>query len=492
MRSLRVLGALTVLLLTTSVLSAGAAPGRSPGPRPGPAGPSLVLDRDAAYFRFDAATDARGTTYVGWLSSRSGDEPGAEVHLCVLPVGNTRCAGGVQTIDALERLSAEQLFVVASGDRATLVWHHRNGPDATGDPMQDRIATAQVVGGVLRPAVDVAQVRSETTLLAVAAGPRGIGAVLVSGPDDDARTLYHYDTLAAAPSTVRAPYPVGNVEMVDDGRSTVMLIGEYAADADPVRVAWKPSGSGSWGAFRAVAGTETDHGTARLAATRRGIRLLATARDRKKGGDRSVVASWDPSRHAFRRPVAGLPGQSCATGGRDLHTDASGRFASVAIGCDRLAVGNHQTAGVGALKEFPVGLTTTDVDARIATAPSGRGWVVWVATDRSSLVARPIRLPALTRTVTSRVPFGRVRLTVPVSCLPAVSAPAGVKVRAARGWRVKRTSLRLGRVKVGRAINGAALRPGRKYVLKVDVRVARGQARRAWSTRVRFTTCGRP
>lgn len=223
------------LLAVVLSLSLSAVPANAV--RPGATGGALALDRDASYFRFDVATDAAGTAYVGWISSHPADDLYAQVHLCVLPAGARACAGGVQTIDALEKLSAEQLFVVAGRDGATLVWHHQAGEDTTDDPMQDRIATAQVVGRVLQPGVDVAQAPTSGELMAVHSGPRGIAAAVVSGPDDEARTISYYDTLTTPPVAVRAPYSVGSVELADDGRSTVLMAGEYAAANPPVRIA---------------------------------------------------------------------------------------------------------------------------------------------------------------------------------------------------------------------------------------------------------------
>lgn len=477
-----VLSLLTVLL-----------PSVAQAARPGPAGAGIALDRDANYSRFDVATDAAGTAYVGWISSHPGDDLLSQVHVCVLPQGATGCAGGVQTTDALDRVTAEQLFVVAGADGATLVWHHLAGDSLTGDPMQDRIAAAQVVGGVLRPGVDVAQAPTSSTLAAVSSGPRGIAAAVVSGPDDEARTVFYYDTVASAPVTVPAPYSVGDVQLADDGTSTVMVVSEYAAVGSPVRAAWKPSGSGTWSAFAPVSGTTTDHGTARLATSGRGIRLLATAPDRKRGGDQSVIAAWDPKRHRFGKPVPALPGQTCATGGRDVSTDASGRVSSVAIGCDRLALGNHQTGGVGARTEFEAGLTSIDTDAQIATLPSGRGWVVWLATERSTLVARPIVLPALTREVTRRTAAGRLRSTVPVSCVPAVDVPVRSRAVATRGWRASRAVVTLdGRVVRRAVVDASRLAPGSRHVLRAQTVLARGGERRALRTTTPFRVCPAP
>lgn len=240
-------------------------------------------------------------------------------------------------------------------------------------------------------------------------------------------------------------------------------------------------------------GTETDHNTARLATTRRGIRLLATAPDRKRGGDQSVIAAWDAQRHAFGAPAPALPGQSCATGGRDVSTDASGRVSSVAIGCDRLAIGNHQTGGVGARTEFGTGLSVTSTDAQIATTPSGRGWVVWLATSRSTLVARPIVLPALTREVTRTSKVGRLRMSAPVSCVPAVDVAVRAKATAVRGWRVARTTLRLDARTLRRpVIEAARLAPGSRHVLRATGVVVRRGERRALRTTAAFVVCPRP
>jgi len=484
-----------IAALVVSGVAAVTAPLASAAVRSGPSGSTVVLDSRASYLGVDAAATSDGTTYVAWISVHRSDDRFNEVHLCVLPRKATSCRGGVQTTGAVDPVSAQDLHVVARGSQVTLVWHHRTEASST-TSTGDRIAVSTVRAGVLQAATDVAVAPSNSTLASVVAGPRGISAVVVSGADDDFHTLYHYPILTAAPVAVRAPYSVGTVQLADDGDRSVLVVGQYAADKKPLSVAWKSSSATRWSGFTKIAGTWTDHDSARLLVTSRGIRLLATGH--KNGLARTVVASWQAGRHRFGKPVLALPGQRCVAGGRDVVSDASGRMSSVSIGCDTLTVGNHQLAGVAATTSFRGGLTAIGQDAQIATTPSGRGWVVWLKSSSSeggTLVARPITLPALITTVRKKTAAGVVRVTVPLSCLPAGTAEIGLAARASNGWRVRATTLRLGKKKVVRTLRGSSLRAKHTYVLRAKVTfVKKGDRAKARTVTkaVRFTTCAKP
>jgi hypothetical protein len=102
--------AATAAMAAPAVHAAG---GRGPAAKPGRTASPITLDRNVEFSGYDAATDSSGRTYIGWISDKN--NKGRKVHLCTLPPGATKCAGGVQTIDSLGDSSAEGLRVLVSG-----------------------------------------------------------------------------------------------------------------------------------------------------------------------------------------------------------------------------------------------------------------------------------------------------------------------------------------------------------------------------------------
>jgi hypothetical protein len=111
--------------------------------RPGLTGPTIQLATNAQFSGYDLATGPNGTGYLGWIDDKG---TGRVVHLCTLPRGATRCAGGIQTIasapDSLGTSSAHGLRVLVSkSDLVSLVWMYdtiaaESGPE--GDPKATR------------------------------------------------------------------------------------------------------------------------------------------------------------------------------------------------------------------------------------------------------------------------------------------------------------------------------------------------------------------
>ena len=122
-------------------LAAPAARPAHPAAAPGPAGGTITLDHGVVLNDgYDAATDASGRTYIGWISNKIGGSAGREVHLCTLPPGARGCKGGVRTItfaDGTTASSADALHVFTTpGGKVTLIWMHttvasENGPQET-------------------------------------------------------------------------------------------------------------------------------------------------------------------------------------------------------------------------------------------------------------------------------------------------------------------------------------------------------------------------
>ena len=66
----------------------------------GSAGKAITLENNASFSGYDAATDASGRSYIGWIGD-NGNGKERQVHLCTLLPGSRSCKGGVQTIDAI-------------------------------------------------------------------------------------------------------------------------------------------------------------------------------------------------------------------------------------------------------------------------------------------------------------------------------------------------------------------------------------------------------
>ena len=124
-----------------------------------------------------------------------------------------------------------------------------------------------------------------------------------------------------------------------------------------------------------------------------------------------------------------------------------------------------------------------------------RSMVGWLEDDDVSLT-----YDAATRTVTRHAKAGKLTLTGPASCLPAVSVGVGVKTHPAHHWKRHGHTLRLNGHRVGKAINGAALKPATRYTLKATATFVKTKSHKGKKHKVHktvrlslvFTTCGRP
>lgn len=96
-------GAAAILSLAGPVTAATAAPARPAAhaahtthavraARPGRTGPAITLDSGVVLSGYDAATDAAGTTFIGWIGNHDTATPKRTIYLCTLPRGASRCA----------------------------------------------------------------------------------------------------------------------------------------------------------------------------------------------------------------------------------------------------------------------------------------------------------------------------------------------------------------------------------------------------------------
>jgi len=175
--------------------------------KPGLTGSPITVTNNAEFSGYDLATGPNGTAYLGWIGNTGA---GREVHLCTLPRGATRCAGGVQTIASapdptFASTAAGLLVLVSRSNLVTLIWMHstaasENGPE--GDEIA--IATSQA-GGRLSAERDVSAGPSFGYFLDAALAPNG-SIWAVTNPSGAGSSTVHV-TKALAPSTSPSPRP---------------------------------------------------------------------------------------------------------------------------------------------------------------------------------------------------------------------------------------------------------------------------------------------
>jgi len=456
----------------------------APAARPGRVGRTMTLTTGADLKGYDAATDAAGNTYIGWIAAHGAAN--RTVYLCTIPHGGTACAGGIRSTPSLGGSSADGLRVLVGGGKVTLVWSHEttasiNGPN--GDEIT--VATRQSDGSLSSPS-DVATAPSFGTMLDASLGPNN-SIWAVSEPEGGVSRLVLRPGLGNAAVTLKTPYLVGTARLEFTGSTGVLAIQKYGAISVPVSYAVH---RGSWSGFRKVARTWTSDANLGLARTRSGIRLLASVGNANYW---PVVSRFAGG--SFSRPQLTGDKTNCFPGSHDPVADASGRMADVSEECaTKLAIANLTDTLHAAVVRFPSGGTFAGGIPQIATTPRGRGWVVWSIEGKVSnkLLAARVLLPGRLRTVGKSAAGNRARLTGPASCLPPVSVQAHVAGSPARHWHVASRQLLLGGKAHGATINGAALAAGHTYTLSGRVTFARGGSRRVVTATLKFRTCPSP
>jgi hypothetical protein len=461
-----------------------ASPARA-APRPGRAGKPITLANNISPDGFDAATDAHGTTYIGWIASH-GTAADRTVYLCTLPRGKTACAGGIQHAPSLGGSSASGLRVLATpAGQVTLVWFHdttasENGPDGS----EIATATRQPDGSLSAPA-DAATGPSFGNLLDAALAPGG-GIWVVTEPSSGS-TVQIRPGLGSAPVTLHTPYGVGDAGLAFSGSTAVLAIQKDGSITVPVSYA--DHKAGSWSGFRTLARTWTAGANLGLVHTTSGIRLLAAVPNADYW---PVVSRWTGS--SFSRPQPTGDRNNCAPRTHDPVADASGRLADVSQECENLAVANLSDTLHAAVVRFSSGGTLAAGIPQITTTPRGRGWVVWAIESSVSdrLLAVPVLLPGRLRTVSKSSHGDRAVLSGPASCLPPTEISVRVTGSPARHWHVVSRRLRLDGRAHSAGLNGAALTAGRSYTLTGLVTFADGGARRAVTAGLKFRSCPNP
>jgi hypothetical protein len=482
--------AAAVFSLTAGPAAFAAGPAASNATDPVAAGAGLTgtpitLANNAEFSGYDAATDASGKAYIGWIADTGA---GRKVSLCTLPRGAKSCAGGIQTVDSLGDSSAQDLRVlVTPGGEVTLVWFH-DTPASENGPQGSEIAIASSQsGGPLSAPHDVATAPSFGSMFDAVAGPGGTIWTVTQSSGVTSK-LQIRPGFTNPPVTITAPYVVGAARLRFSGSTAVLAIQKDSFITQPVSYAFRTSGP--WSSFHAVAHTWTSDSDLGLASTPSGVRLLASVANADYF---PVVSRWTGS--GFSAPALTGDRNNCSPSSHDPVSDASGRMADVSIECSDLAIANLTDTLHAAVARVNVHGTFANGDPQLTTAPSGRGWVAWSieSTHGNKLLVAPLVLPGRLVTATKSAGGNRVTLTGPASCLPPVDLGIGVKGSPAAHWSAGSKVLKLGATTLhSPVVHGGSMKPGTSYTLTGSVTFSHGGSRQTVTATLKFRTCPSP
>jgi hypothetical protein len=455
---------------------------------PGLTGKTITVAKNAEFSGYDLATGPNGTAYLGWIGNTGA---GRVVHLCTLPHGASACAGGIKTIasapDSIGESGAAGLTVLVNkANVVTLVWEYttvasENGPE--GDVIA--IATSKG-GGPLSNLTPASAAPSFGYFLDAVLAPNGkIWAV--TEPTGANPPIQITRGLGTAPQTIRPPLSVGRAELAFNGSSAVLAIDKDGAITQPVYTA-RQSGNG-WTKFTPVPRTWNLGGAWGMAATTRGVRLIASENN---AGYHPVVT--DLTATGWTTPGLTGDNSNCAPSSDDVVADASGRLADASAECGNVAVADLPDTRHASVYRFFGHGTFAGGPPQLTTAPSGRGWVAWSieSSGGDALLVSALTLPGLDVTSVWKGKPGEVIVTGPASCLPPVNLPIGLGAKTAAGWKVAGASLKLGSAKVGKVLNGAGLAPNKLYTLTGTILFAHGSTGSTGRAAITFRTCPTP
>ena len=470
-------------------LAAPAARPAHPAAAPGPAGGTITLDHGVVLNDgYDAATDASGRTYIGWISNKIGGSAGRQVHLCTLPPGARGCKGGVRTItfaDGTTASSADALHVFTTpGGKVTLIWMHTTVASENG-PQGDEIETAtSQAGGPLSAATDQATGPSFGTMLDAAVAPNG--QIWVLSQESVLSGMQVRPGLGKPFVNLKTPYGVGPARIRFNHGTPVIVIQKDGAVTAPV--AYTSFRNGKFAGFHFLKHTWTGASDIGLVGTSSGIRLVTSV-----GNASYLPDNWSWTGNGFGRPVVNGDEGNCAPGGHDLVSDASGRVADITNECGFVVIANMADTKHASLAKFPEHATDAGGDYQITTTRRGKGWAVWsvqTPTSGDKLFATPILLPGTEVTASKTTRGNRVTVTGPATCLPPVNVHVGVQGKPAKNWHVTASTLRLGhKVLHSTTLNGGALKPGGTYTLSGTVKFADGSSHAIVSAQLKFRSC---
>jgi hypothetical protein len=479
--------ALAAAALTPAATSAAAARPAGHNAKPGVVGLPLVLDNHVQLDGYDEATDAAGNAYIGWIANSSQVNAGSRtVYLCTLHPSGSACAGGIQHTASLGISSAEGLKVIVTpAGHVTLVWFHddiasENGPD--GSSIAE--ATSDRGGALSAPSDVVTNAPSFGSMLDAVAGPDGkiwtITYADLTGP------LQLRDGFTSSAAHVTPPWGVGFAQLAFSKNTPVLSVEKDGAITTGPSYA---TASGShWSSFKPVARTWAVGTDADLTATHHGLRLITSVNN---ASYHPAISKWTGTGFSPRQPTA--DNSNCTPVGHDADTDASGRLVDITTECDKkLAIADFPNDNQAAILSIPTKGLPAGGTAQIATTSRGIGYVAWSVEAGSTgdlLRVERVLLPDRTTSKSKHGSAGKVTVFGPMSCLPAVSTPVRVKAHHAHGWTVSSTSLRLGKKRLHKSINGSTLKAGKTYKLKGSAVFASGSHHKKITATLKFRSC---
>jgi hypothetical protein len=483
--------AVAAALATTSFVGAGASPHvpaahSVSAAKPGLAGTPILLANKVSFDgdgrAYSIASDKSGKTYIAWLADPANTPGGRQLHLCTLVLHATSCSGGIQTVALTDpSTSAGLRLLVTPAGAVTIVWYYTT---AGGGEIAEATSAS---GGPLSAEHDVATAPINGYLLDAELAPDG--SVWTVAEPSTASSLQVREGFTSSPTTVNTPYHVGYAQLAFAGSTPILAITKNAAVTQAAAFSYQHAGS--WTSFKNVPGTGTAGQNVALVRTRSGVRLITDIGD---AGYTPVVANWNGHGFSHRRPT----GDTCVLGAYDAATDASGRLVDVSSECDKIAVSNFGSGSHPAILRFsPHGLSAGG-QPQIASVPRGYAWVAWSTelgssgTQGDNLKVVLVRLPGVHHTVTHHGRHGSVTVVGPASCMPADTISVSVKGHPKHGWTVASRKLVLGHKKVHSSLNGASLKPGKKYALKGSVVFSSGSSHEKVAATVKFRSCPNP
>jgi hypothetical protein len=354
-------------------------------------GKTFTVQSGTSMSGYDAATTKNGTTYIGWIGDKASTPGLRSLHLCVLKTSSKACVGGVQTATALGSSSAQNLKVVVTGSTVELVWIAQVDPGS--GEFSGVFGTNTVSNGQLGTSVAVPGAPTLGTLgsaIAHKGGGVSVAAIGEVGPLD--QRAYYYPTVSATPKTFKRPYFVGNAQLADNGKRTVLTTSQYGSLSGKVAVASKPSHGTKWTGFKNVAGSYTRGNIEQVVTAGKKIRMMGVAAKAIY-----LPYTWTWKGKSFGKPKASGDHNDIST--VDVTSDSSGRLASVVSESGGLMVSNFGKGSGSARFLFKVRQTLAGGPAQISTRGNGRGFLIWgiekQGVSGQILKAQAIKLPVL-------------------------------------------------------------------------------------------------
>ncbi|MGC4109043.1 MAG: hypothetical protein QM747_01120 [Nocardioides sp.] len=389
-RSTRV--AVPALTAVAGLLVAGAVSGLAAGPAGaatadrGKTGKTFNIQSGTTLSGVDAATTKNGTTYVAWIGDKASTPGLRNLHLCVLKTKSKSCVGGMQTGSALGDSSARDVKVVVSGNSVELVWIAQVDPDSgefsgvfgTNTISHNKLGTSVAVPGA--PTLG-----SLTSAIPHKGGGVSIAAVGESGTLD--RRAYYYSTVSATPKTFVRPYFVGNAQLADNGKRTVLTTSAYGSLDGKVAVASKASHGSKWTGFKNVKGSYTDGGMERVVTAGKSIRMVGVAAKAIY-----LPHTWTWKGKSFGKPKSSGDGNDVF--GLDASSDPSGRLVTAGGESGGLMVSNYAKGSHAYRFLFKVKQTLAGGPAQITTRSNGHGFLIW-GIDKTGVTGQILRAQAI-------------------------------------------------------------------------------------------------